>query len=88
MLGSVLRTREVRAQRGGVAVAEVATPESYNVELEVVDVFKIFYDRLADAGLALTNALKVGLMNGRLGRYLGYILVVTLLVMVYAVFAY
>jgi len=83
MLGSVLRTREVRARMGSVVQAGLATPESYNVELEVLDVFKLFYDNLVAAGAAISAALKAAVMPGRLGRYLAYILIVTLVVVVY-----
>jgi hydrogenase-4 component B len=83
MISSVLLTREVRAQRGGVLQAEVATPVAYNVELEVLDVFKVFYDGLIRVGEAVSASLKAAIMPGRLGRYLAYILVVTLIVVIY-----
>ena len=79
MMRSVLGTRETRSG----TEAGVATPEPYSVELEVLDVFKVFYDGLARAGLSFSRALQSRLMSGHLGRYLAYILVVVLLVVIY-----
>ena len=83
MIDSVLRTREVRTHVGAVTRAELATPVAYNVDLEVLDVFKLFYDHLVDLGAGLSHLLKTAVMPGRLGRYLAYILAVTLLVVIY-----
>jgi hydrogenase-4 component B len=83
MLRSILGTREVRREAGPATVVTMETPEAYDVELEVLDVFKIFYDDLVRVGLALSDALKSAIMPGRLGRYLAYLLVVVLVVVVY-----
>jgi hydrogenase-4 component B len=83
MMRSLLQTREVRTQVGSVTRAELATPVSYNVELEVLDVFKVFYDGLVRFGESVASILKSGVMPGRLGRYLAYILVITLVVVIY-----
>ncbi len=83
MMRSVLATREVRAQVGGVVQAELATPVAYNVELEVLDVFKVFYDGLVRFGEATSAVLKAAVMPGRLGQYLAYVLLVTLIVVIY-----
>lgn len=83
MMDTILRTREVRARSGSVTTAELATPVAYNVELEVLDVFKLFYDSLVLFGTSLSSALKETIMPGRLGRYLVYILLVTLAVVIY-----
>ncbi|HTW56454.1 MAG TPA: proton-conducting transporter membrane subunit [Thermoplasmata archaeon] len=83
MMGSVLGTREIRAGSEGVVAAGVATPEPYNVDLEVLDVFKLFYDALVHGATAISDAFKTGIMSGRLGRYLAYILVVALAVVIY-----
>jgi formate hydrogenlyase subunit 3/multisubunit Na+/H+ antiporter MnhD subunit len=83
MLSSLLGTREVRRRAGGRLSAEIATPEVYDVELEVLDLFKFVYDALARAGLVFSDALKELIMPGRPGRYLAYILLVTLGVLVY-----
>jgi len=82
MMGSVLRTREVRAQTPDGTTAQFATTIPYSVDLEVLDVFKLFYDELVRLGRAISDALKAGLMPGRLGQYLAYILVVTLAVVI------
>ena len=80
MMRSVLETREVRT---GASAGSAAAPFAYNVDLEVLDVFKIFYDGLVRFGDVVSAALKSGVMSGRLGRYLAYILVVTLAVVIY-----
>ncbi len=83
MLRSVLRTREVRARSGPVTRAELLTPVAYNVELEVLDPFKIFYDSLVRFAVATSTEFKHAIMPGRVGRYLGYLLVATLVVVIY-----
>ncbi|HTZ61790.1 MAG TPA: proton-conducting transporter membrane subunit [Thermoplasmata archaeon] len=83
MMSSILATREVRARVGGVVQAEIATPVAYNVELEVLDLFKVFYDGLVRFGEVFSAALKQAVMPGRLGQYLAYVLIVTLVVVVY-----
>ncbi|HTT16469.1 MAG TPA: proton-conducting transporter membrane subunit [Thermoplasmata archaeon] len=88
MMSSVLGTREIRSGAGPVRQAELATPVPYSVELEVLDVFKLFYDDLVRAAEAISSVLKGGVMTGRLGRYLAYILLVVLLVVVYVAAAF
>ncbi len=83
MMASILGTREIRASAGRVSEAELATPVPYSVDLEVLDVFKLFYDDLVRAGDALASFLKGWVMPGRLGRYLAYILVVVVAVVIY-----
>ena len=83
MMRSVLATREVRTGTGAGTPETAAAPFAYNVDLEVLDVFKLFYDSLVWFGEAVSAALKSGVMSGRLGRYLAYILVVTLAVVIY-----
>jgi hydrogenase-4 component B len=83
MLGSLLGTREVQRRSGGITAVAIASPEVYNVELEVLDVFKLFYDDLVLGGLAFSRALKAFLMPGRPGRYLAYVLITVLVVLVY-----
>ncbi|MGA9839508.1 MAG: proton-conducting transporter membrane subunit [Thermoplasmata archaeon] len=83
MMRSILQTREVRTHVGSVTQAELATPVSYNVDLEVLDVFKVFYDGLTRFGEEVSLILKSAIMPGRLGRYLAYILIVTLIVVIY-----
>jgi len=84
MFRSLLGTREVRSRRGTHLTAGLATPEAYNVELEVLDVFKVFYDGLVRFGEGTSAVLKTTIMPGRLGRYLAYLLLVVLVVVVYA----
>ncbi len=88
MLSGLFRTREVRSESGPSTLASVQTPESYDVELEVLDVFKIFYDKLRSGTLALAGWLKGALMPGRVGQYVAYLLVTALVVIVYVVAAY
>ncbi len=83
MMGSILRTREVRASTGFGSEAGIATPVPYSVDLEVLDIFKLVYDALARGGDALSAFLKARLMTGHLGRYLSYLLVVVLFVVIY-----
>jgi hydrogenase-4 component B len=87
MFRSVLGTREVRARSGDMTRAELLTPAAYNVELEVLDPFKIFYDDLVRLGLGVSAAIKTTIMPGRLGRYLAYLLLATLAVVVYVTIA-
>jgi len=83
MFRSILGTREVRARSDRGIRAELLTPLAYNVELEVLDPFKVLYDSLVRFGLGLSAALKESIMPGHVGRYLGYLLIATLVVFVY-----
>ncbi|HTP55672.1 MAG TPA: proton-conducting transporter membrane subunit [Thermoplasmata archaeon] len=83
MMGSILGTGEIRSSAGTVSAAGIATPVPYSVDLEVLDVFKLFYDDLVRGGEALASALKGSVMTGHLGRYLAYILIVVLGVVIY-----
>ncbi len=83
MMASILGTREIRSSAGPVSEAELATPVPYSVDLEVLDVFKLFYDDLVRAGAALAAWLKGRVMTGHLGRYLAYILIVVVAVVIY-----
>jgi hydrogenase-4 component B len=83
MMASILGTREIRSSTGPVSEAGLATPVPYSVDLEVLDVFKLFYDDLVRAGEAFAFFLKAKIMPGELGRYLAYILIVVLAVVIY-----
>jgi len=83
MFRSFLGTREVRSERGSLVTAGLATPKSYNVEFEVLDVFKAFYDGLVRFGEGASSVLKTAIMPGRLGRYLSYVLAAVLFVVIY-----
>ncbi len=83
MMATILGTREIRSSAGAVSEAGLATPVPYSVDLEVLDVFKLFYDDLVRGGEAVAAALKGWVMTGHLGRYLAYILIVVLAVVIY-----
>ncbi len=83
MMRSVLSTREVRAETGESSGAGVDPVAAYNVDLEVFDAFKLFYEALVRLGQGTSAVLKAAVMPGRLGRYLAYILIVVLLVVMY-----
>lgn len=88
MMSSVLGTREVRESQGPVVVAGVHAVEPYSVDLEVFDSFKLFYTALVRIGNEISDALKAWIMPGHLGRYLAYVLVVVLAVVIYVAAAY
>lgn len=83
MLKSLFFTREVRARTGPVTLASIESPEAYDVELEVLDVFKSAYDALYKGTVAVSTALKVHLMPGKLGQYIAYVLVTAIVVILY-----
>ncbi len=83
MMATILGTREIRSSAGSVSEAGLATPVPYSVDLEVLDIFKLFYDDLVRAGEGLAALLKHWIMPGRLGRYLAYILIVVVAVVIY-----
>ncbi len=87
MFRSLLGTREVRSARGGRVSAGLAMPEAYNVELEVLDAFKAFYDGLVRFGEGTSTFLKETIMPGRPRRYLFYVLVAALVVVLYTAYA-
>jgi hydrogenase-4 component B len=82
MLRGILRTRDVRASAGPIAGGP-ASPAGSTVHLEVLDVFRVLYDDLVRFGEGTSAVLKDAIMPGRLGRYLAYVLVVTLVVVIY-----
>ena len=83
MFGSFFGTREVRSARGSQVTAGVTVPEALNVELEVLDVFRAFYDGLVRVGVDISAFLKSAIMPGHLGRYLFYVLIAVLFVVIY-----
>lgn len=84
MLNFVFRTKETIVQIGTNVVRPVIlSPEEYFVELEVLDVFKRFYDLLAKFALSLSTNTAKKVMPGRLGLYLLYIMVAFIFVLVY-----
>ncbi|MGB6529862.1 MAG: proton-conducting transporter membrane subunit [Candidatus Nitrosopolaris sp.] len=84
MLNFVFRTKETIVQIGTNIVRPVIlSPEKYFVELEVLDVFKQFYDLLAKFALFLSSNTARMVMPGRLGLYLLYIMVAFIFVLLY-----
>ncbi|MHB8352532.1 MAG: proton-conducting transporter transmembrane domain-containing protein [Thermoplasmata archaeon] len=88
MLGGILGTREIRRTSGPVFRAEIASPEPYDVELEVLDVFKPFYDALVRAVRSISDGMKQLIMPGHVGRYLAYLLGVLFIVLIYVALAF
>lgn len=84
MLSFVFRTKETIAQIGTNIVRPVIlSPEEYFVELEVLDVFKQFYDVLAKFALSLSSNMAKRVMPGKLGLYLIYIMAAFIFVLLY-----
>jgi hypothetical protein len=84
MLSFVFRTKETIVQIGTNIVRPVIlSPEEYFVELEVLDVFKQFYDVLAKFALFLSSNMARRVMPGKLGLYLIYIMVAFIFVLLY-----
>jgi len=84
MLNFVSRTKETIVQIGTNIVRPVIlSPEEYFVELEVLDVFKQFYDVLAKFALFLSSNTARKVMPGRLGLYLLYVMVAFIFVLLY-----
>lgn len=84
MLSFVFRTKETIVQIGTNIVRPVIhSPEEYFVELEVLDVFKQFYDVLAKFAIFLSSNTAKKVMPGKLGLYLVYIMVAFIFVLLY-----
>ena len=84
MLSFVFRTKETIVQIGTNIVRPVIlSPEEYFVELEVLDVFKQFYDVLAKFALFLSSNTARKVMPGRLGLYILYIMMAFIFVLLY-----
>ena len=84
MLNFVFRTKETIVQIGTHIVRPVIlSPEEYFVELEVLDVFKQFYDGLSKFALFLSSNTARIVMPGRLGLYILYIMVAFIFVLLY-----
>jgi formate hydrogenlyase subunit 3/multisubunit Na+/H+ antiporter MnhD subunit len=88
MFKSLLRTHEVRIHVEPVTPTCNGSQNKYYVELEVIDVFKAFYDNLVNSTHAISAALKSAIMPGRMGQYVAYILVTLLAVILYVTLAY
>ena len=84
MLKFLFRTQENIMHVGGVRKAVLLSPEEYFVELEVLDIFKKFYD-IVFGRWTLSFSSWVGrkFMPGRLSNYLIYIMIALVFVMLY-----
>lgn len=84
MLSFVFRTKETIVQIGTSIVRPVIlSPEEYFVELEVLDVFKQFYDMLTKFAVSLSSNMAKRVMPGKLGLYLIYIMAAFIFVLLY-----
>jgi hydrogenase-4 component B len=83
MLRFLFRTRENIVQIGGVKKTLLMSPEEYFVELEVLDVFKRFYDILGRWAISFSTFVGRKFMPGRLSYYLIYIIIALIFVMLY-----
>lgn len=87
MLRFLFRTKESVVRVGPVQRAVIRSPEEYVVDLEVLDVFKRFYDVLAKWTLWLSAYVSRKVMPGKLGLYLIYIIAAFVFVLVYMLLA-
>jgi hydrogenase-4 component B len=83
MLRFLFRTKENVTQIGGVKKTQLMSPEEYFVELEVLDVFKRFYDVLGRWTLSFSSIVGRKFMPGHLSNYLIYIIIALVFVMLY-----
>ena len=83
MLRFLFRTRESVVQVGPVQRTVIRSPEEYVVDLEVLDVFKKFYDVLAKWALGLSAYTSRKVMPGKLGLYIVYIMAALIFVLTY-----
>ncbi|MDG6920972.1 MAG: hypothetical protein JRN59_05530 [Nitrososphaerota archaeon] len=83
MLRFLFRTKESVVKVGAVQRTVVRSPDEYVVDLEVLDVFKKFYDVLAKWTLWLSAYTSRKVMPGKLGLYLIYIMAAFIFVLIY-----
>ncbi|MDG6920483.1 MAG: hypothetical protein JRN12_07400 [Nitrososphaerota archaeon] len=83
MLRFLFRTKESVVQVGSVQRTVIRSPEEYVVDLEVLDVFKKFYDALAMWALGLSAYTSRRVMSGKLGLYIVYIMAALIFVLIY-----
>ena len=86
MLRFLFRTKENVVKVGMVTRTVILSPEEYVVELEVLDVFKRFYDLLAKWTLALSSWVSRKAMPGKLSLYIVYIMVAFVFVLLYILY--
>ena len=87
MMKFFFRTKETVVQVGGVQRPIIRAPEEYAVDLEILDVFKNFYDVLAKWTLWLSAYTSRKVMPGKLGLYLIYIMAAFVFVLIYILLA-
>lgn len=87
MLRSLFRTKEKVVKVGPVQRTVISSPEEYVVDLEVLDVFKKFYDVLAKWTLWLSSYTSKKVMPGKLGLYIIYIMAAFIFVLIYILLA-
>jgi hydrogenase-4 component B len=83
MLRFIFRTKENIVYIGTVLRPVILSPEEYFVELEVLDVFKQFYDILGKWSLSVSSYTAKKVMPGRLSIYLIYIMVALIFTLLY-----
>jgi hydrogenase-4 component B len=88
MLNFLFRTKEKIVHIGAVKRPLILSPAEYIVELEVLDVFKQFYDVLTKYASALSFYVAMKVMPGRVGLYLIYILGAFIFVLFYLLFMF
>jgi hydrogenase-4 component B len=86
MLRFLFRTKENVVKVGMVTRTVILSPEEYVVELEVLDVFKRFYDLLTKWSLALSSWVGRKAMPGKLSLYIVYIMVAFVFVLLYILY--
>ncbi len=86
MLRFLFRTKESVVKVGSMRRAVISSPEEYVVELEVLDVFKKFYDLLSRSTLWTSSYVSRKVMPGKLGLYIIYIMIAFLFVLLYIYF--
>lgn len=87
MLRFLFRTKESVMKVGPVQRTVILSPEEYVVDLEVLDVFKKFYDVLSKWSLWLSAYTSKKVMPGKLGLYLIYIMAAFIFVLIYILLA-
>jgi formate hydrogenlyase subunit 3/multisubunit Na+/H+ antiporter MnhD subunit len=83
MLKFLFRTKENVVHVGTVLRPVISSPEEYLVELEVLDVFKQFYDILAKGSNFISAYTAKKVMPGKLSIYLIYIMAALIFVLLY-----
>ncbi len=86
MLKFLFRTKESVVRVGSIRRTVILSPEEYVVELEVLDVFKRFYDGLARSSIWLSTYVSRKVMPGRLGLYIVYIMAAFVFVLLYILY--